>query len=1089
MLSPIKYTVLLLLSALLVGCGGGGGGSTTAVASDTQASDTPTETTTSDSTTTTTSSLPVALSKTVLMEEDTIESITLESDADSDATYEITTLPLHGTLVGTPPHLIYVPEGNFNSTDTFKFTVTTSEGTSTPATIEIHASDLPEPANNIAPTSVDYNVVIDEDMTTNLPLVAVDPNGDTLTFKVINGPFYGTYDLKTNIYTPNTDFNGTDSFKYIANDGTADSNESKIIITVLPVNDMPLAYDINITTDEDSAKKIILKGTDRDGDTLYYTIAKAPGHGTYDLNTETYTPAANFNGTDTFTYVANDGTVNSAEATVTVTVNALNDAPTADSLTLTTDEDTPLNIILSGSDEEGNDLTFTVVTPPQNGSFDGTQYTPNTNFNGTDSFTYIANDGELNSTEATVSITVVSLNDIPVADDKNITLEEDTSVTITLSGSDADNDTLSYTYTQPSHGNFDGSTYTPDENFYGTDSFTYVANDGEADSPKATVTITVTSSNDVPVANDQNLTTNINTALDITLSGTDADSDDTLTYTIVHSPEHGTLTGTAPNLTYTPNEDYTGEDSFTFTVNDGTSDSNEATVSINISSDTVTVHGTITYDLVPGVADNSSGYKLDYTQTVQKPVRYVIVELIDASDNVLYSTTTDSNGSYSFSGIDNNTDVKVRVSAKMFRTDTPSWDVKVVDNTNSDALYVMEGSLASTGTSTEQIRDLNAPSGWDGSSYATERTAAPFAILDDLYATIETILSAEPEAAFPTLQVNWSVNNVATWGDTSRGQIGTSHYTNGNLFILGDADNDTDEYDNHVITHEWGHYYEDKFSRSDSIGGSHSDGDILDIRVAFGEGWGNAFSAISLKDPIYFDTYGSSQASGWSMDMDKLPQNNPGWFSESSVQRIIYDIWDSNNEPENDDTLTLGFGPIHQVMTGAEKETPAFTSLFTFITNLKDENSNDATAIDDIVANESIATIDDIFGGLSGGTARTNHPDDYPYAETSVNGTAANVETATDYGTYNGLTNRVYVKFTIPSDGEYHIKIQQTNGDDSDPDYKIYALSPFTYIGSDQGSDKGIEEGDFTLNEGDYLLDIYDASNISSAQFDVTVTQ
>jgi len=1082
MLSRFKYTALILLSILLVGCGGGGG--TVDTTTTTVESTDSTTVTTAPTTTPATDPSPVALSKTISIAEDTTETITLESDSNNtEVTYTITTPPSYGILVGTPPNVIYVPQGDFNGTDTFSFTVTDPDGTSSPATIEIIVNDAPEPTSNIAPEAVSYDVILKEDSSASTPMAAVDANGDTLTFKVTNGPFNGTYDSDTHIYTPNKNFNGTDSFKYIANDGSLDSNEAKITITVSSVNDAPTATEINVTTDEDTSKTIILKGNDVDGDTLQYKITHTPQHGTYDLTTQKYTPNTNFNGTDNFTYVANDGIVDSAPATVTITVNAINDIPTADSFTLSTNEDTAITVALTGNDVDGDPLTFKVVISPNNGTFDGTTYTPNANFNGTDSFTYVANDGTEDSSEATVSITIIAINDAPIAKEEEITLNEDESTNITLSGTDIDGDPLTFRVTTPpNNGTFDGTTYTPNANFNGTDSFTYVANDGTIDSAPATINITVKAVNDTPVANSQDLTTDINTALDITLTGTDID-EDSLSYTIVQSPANGTLSGTAPNLTYTPDQDYTGTDSFTFTVNDGTTDSTEATVSINIVNSSVNLTGKITYDYVPGSASG-----LDYANIVQKPVRNAVIELIDDNGNVLQETRTDVDGNYTFENISSNSEVKVRISAKMLQTGTPAWDVKVVDNTNSDALYVMEGALASVGTS-DQVRNLNAPSGWDGDEYSSERTAAPFAILDDIYATVQTILSADPEAVFPSLQVNWSVNNIATWGDTTQGEIGTSHYINGNLFILGDADSDTDEYDNHVITHEWGHYYEDKFSRSDSIGGSHSDGDILDIRVAFGEGWGNAFSAISLNDPIYFDTYGTSQASGWSMDMDNMAQNNPGWFSESSVQRIIYDLWDSNNEAENNDAVTLGFGPIHQVMTGAEKTTPAFTSIFTFITNLKNEQSAEADAIDDIVSNESITTIDDIFGGLDGGTERTHYSDDYPYSETSVDGSAAKVVTKTEYGTYNKLSNRVYVKFNIPSDGTYTITVKQTNDTDSDPDYSIYKLSPFSYINRSESSTAGEESNSFSLTAGDYLLDISEFNKVTEAQFDVTVTQ
>lgn len=421
--------------------------------------------------------------------------------------------------------------------------------------------------------------------------------------------------------------------------------------------------------------------------------------------------------------------------------------------------------------------------------------------------------------------------------------------------------------------------------------------------------------------------------------------------------------------------------------------------------------------------------------------------------------------------------MKVRISAKLFKSGTPSWDVKVVDNTNSNALYVMEGTLSSVGTS-NSTRNLNAPSGWGGSSYTSSRVAAPFAMLDSVYSAIQKVLTADSLAVFPPLLVNWSTLNTTSSGDIALGQIGTSHYINANLYILGDDDLDTDEYDDHIVAHEWGHYYEDKFSRSDSIGGSHGSGDILDIRVAFGEGWGNAFSAMALENPIYFDTVGLGQGTGFYIDVEAGTSSNPGWYSEDSVQNILYDIYDSSSD--GSDNLNLGFRPIHDVFVGAEKTTPAFTSIFTFITALKNENAGDAGDIDTLVSSQSIATITDIYG-----TGRTNKTASYPYHDLSVGGSVS-IETSSSDGEDNKLSNRQYIKFSVASDNTYTIRVEQTNGIDSDPDFYLYRSSPFGYMGSSVGTGS-TEEVDVLLTAGSYLLDITDYNKVDTADFDVTI--
>jgi hypothetical protein len=166
-----------------------------------------------------------------------------------------------------------------------------------------------------------------------------------------------------------------------------------------------------------------------------------------------------------------------------------------------------------------------------------------------------------------------------------VTTAEDTAVSLALMASDVDGDGLNYSVVSgPAHGTLSGSgpnlIYSPALNYNGADSFTFKVNDGALNSAVATVSIAVTAMNDAPVASPQSISTSYNAAVNIALSGSDVDGD-ALIYTIVSGPSHGTLAGTAPNLTYTPAVSYVGADSFTFKVSDGSLES--ATVSVSIS--------------------------------------------------------------------------------------------------------------------------------------------------------------------------------------------------------------------------------------------------------------------------------------------------------------------------------------------------------------------------------------------------------------------------------------------------------------------------------------------------------------------------
>jgi hypothetical protein len=267
-----------------------------------------------------------------------------------------------------------------------------------------------------------------------------------------------------------------------------------------------------------------------------------------------------------------------------------NTAPVANAQSVSTPQDTPLAITLTGADADGDPLTYNVATNPGSGNLSGTApnltYAPAAGYVGTDSFTFTVNDGQATSDPATVSITVSPGNAPPVANPQSVSVNEDTALTITLTGSDPDGDPLTYSVaSNPSQGALSGSapllTYTPVADYYGPDSFTFTVSDGPATSAPATVSITVNPVNDAPVANPQSAATACNTPLAITLTGYDIEGDP-LTFGVTGGPSHGALSGAAPNLTYTPAPGFSGLDSFTFVVNDGLLPSAPAVVSISV---------------------------------------------------------------------------------------------------------------------------------------------------------------------------------------------------------------------------------------------------------------------------------------------------------------------------------------------------------------------------------------------------------------------------------------------------------------------------------------------------------------------------
>jgi len=487
--------------------------------------------------------------------------------------------------------------------------------------------------------------------------------------------------------------------------------------------------------------------------------------------------------------------------------------------------------------------------------------------------------------------------------------------------------------------------------------------------------------------------------------------------------------------------------------------------------DKVAISGVLTFDRVPA----TFGYglaNLDYTRTLKSPVKGVMVKAINKSGKVIATTQSDAEGRYSLF-VDKNENVKIRVYARLYKKGF--WDVSVVDNTNQKAMYVMEGAFHNSGKK-HNIRSLHASSGWDGNGYSKDRIAAPFAILDSVYSAMDKVRRVDSDAVFPQLTVNWSINNIAAGGDLDSGQIITSHYDGERgLWILGDANSDTDEYDDHIIVHEWGHYFEDVFSRSDSIGGPHSPGEVLDIRLAFGEGWGNALSGIVTDNPYYFDTSGARQANGWYMDLETGAQKNPGWYSEGSIQRILYDLYDSTNEAH--DHTSLGFKPIYKVMIGKERNTKAFTSIFSFIDGLKKENSAQASNIDATVGYENISTIYDSYGTSRMNSAGSRHT--VPIYRDLVVGDSIDICNQNNYGVYNKLGNRTYVRVKINQSGSYSFNAKPNGrvSANQDPDILIYSTKyPHDNMGISSQEGSAYDNLSMHLDKGEYLLDVFDVS-------------
>jgi len=620
----------------------------------------------------------------------------------------------------------YTPDENYNGVDTFEYTITDGNGGTDTATVTLTINPINDPpvANN-DPDAINDGFVTDEDTSLNIGQNLLlgndtDADGDTLSITAFTQPANGTLVQNPNgsfTYTPDADFNGTDPFQYTITDGNGGFDTATVTLTVTPVNDAPVANDDSGTTDEDTSVNIDLTTNDTDIDgtinVASIVITSDPSNGSLVVNangTVDYTPNTNYNGSDSFTYTVedNDGLV-SNEATVSLTINDVNDPPVAVNDSGTTDEDTALNIDLTSNDTDLDgtiDVTsIVIISDPSNGSLvvnaDGTvDYTPDLNYNGSDSFTYTVQDDDGHvSNVATVNLTVDPINDPPVAVDDVGEVDEDATLTVSAENGviqtndfDIDGDTLTVTAirTGDEGGGYGGQVGSPRAGTYGTltiesdgsyvyvadqdltdelpvgetvvDTFTYQISDGNGGTDSAQINITVTGVNDGPVAIDDESTTNEDQAVTFNITGNDSDIDGTIDVTsvvIVSDVSNGTLVNNFDGtVTYTPDANYNGEDSFTYTVNDNDgATSNVAEVNLDINpvndppvaindSASTDEDNAITFNITDNDTDLDGTIDVTSVVIVSGPTNGTLVENNDGT--VTYTPDTNYNGSDSF---------------------------------------------------------------------------------------------------------------------------------------------------------------------------------------------------------------------------------------------------------------------------------------------------------------------------------------------------------------------------------------------------------------------------------------------------------
>lgn len=470
------------------------------------------------------------------------------------------------------------------------------------------------------------------------------------------------------------------------------------------------------------------------------------------------------------------------------------------------------------------------------------------------------------------------------------------------------------------------------------------------------------------------------------------------------------------------------------------------------------INGRITFDRVPffapdfGGPGRGLGLGLDYASQSASPARGVIVEAVVSSGpshcrgDVVATALTDGDGWYELTPT-SSTAVCVRARAQLYRASEVAsaghWNISVADNTDGDTLFVMEES-SSASAAARARRDLHAASGWEGGAYSGTRSAAPFAILDTVCKAMNAVIASKPAAQFGALTYFWSTKNTNDPNGTlTQGKVGGAFFSPNpaSIYLRGDAAVDTDEFDEMVIAHEFGHFVTYTFSRSDSIGGEHSLLDYLDPRVAFDEGWATAFAGLVLNTPYYRDsTPLRSSVTGsyeFSFKIDGLTQlPSKGWYSEVSMQRALFKIGADSSLGG----LGLGVDGLLRTFSGAYKTSPALATIFSYASELKNDQTPHASDIASVLNDERING-DTVQPFAETETEVNNVPatNDLPvYEDISVTSGSqiicskgtddVNAAASVGYGKVNMLSNRRYLRFVVSATGNYSFTVQPQSG-------------------------------------------------------------
>ncbi|MDD5265141.1 MAG: Ig-like domain-containing protein, partial [Candidatus Bipolaricaulis sp.] len=523
-----------------------------------------------------------------------------DSDPDGDPlVVDSVTAPSSGDVEVRGPTVVYTPAAGFFGVDTFTYSVGDGRGGFASGAVTIHVAGV-----NDLPSAADDDAATPEDVPVTVAVLANDDDadGDTLTIESLTAPVHGVAMRAGGavVYTPASGFSGEDAFTYTVADGNGGTDTATVTVTVIAVNDAPIAQDDAAATSEETAVTVDVLGNDRDpdGDDLAVQSVNQPSHGAVanGRSAVTYTPQVGYSGTDAFSYTVSDGRGGSATAQVLVTVVPVNRMPVAqdDSASMTGESILMIEVLANDSDPDGDFLLVQSIGTPAHGTLLNSRtaisYIPDAGFSGVDTFSYMVSDGNGGSATAVVTVSVAAANQEPVAGDDSGVTDEDVPVAIAVLDNDLDLDGDGLrveSISQPRGGSVvqDGATitYTPAAGRSGVDTFTYTVSDGRGGTATATVMVVVVEVNDPPIAQDDSATTDTDAEVSIAVLENDTDPEGgALAVVSAGQGQNGTVFNEGASLLYTPDPGFVGTDTFTYTMTDGDGLTATATVTVGV---------------------------------------------------------------------------------------------------------------------------------------------------------------------------------------------------------------------------------------------------------------------------------------------------------------------------------------------------------------------------------------------------------------------------------------------------------------------------------------------------------------------------